>query len=118
MNTLSKIAAGTASFALVGLLSLPIAGAAGGDGTGPAPGTRGQQMMEQGGNNGAPCYGPGQGRGHGRGHYRNCCSPCQGRGPHHKGYGPGQGRGGFVDKDGDGICDHHPDNAKGGESAK
>jgi hypothetical protein len=38
------------------------------------------------------------------------------------GYGPGQGqgpgRGGFVDKDGDGICDFHPDNGKGGDADK
>ncbi|MEN8256844.1 MAG: hypothetical protein ABFS09_03175 [Thermodesulfobacteriota bacterium] len=119
MNTLSKIAAGTAGFALVALLSMPIAGAAGGDGTGPAPGTTGGQMMEQDANNNAPCYGPGQGRGHHwRGHFRNCNGPGQGKGQHHRGHGPGQGRGGFVDKDGDGICDFHPDSGKGGEPAK
>lgn len=107
MNTLSKIAAGAASFALVALLSMPIiVDAAGGDGTGPAPGSGGQ-MMKQEGNVDEPCYGKGQGRGsHKCGHYRNCkgCGPGQGR--HHKGCG--QGRSGFVDADGDGICDNHP----------
>ncbi len=106
MNTLSKIAAGAAAFALVALLSMPIAGAAGGDGTGPVPGA-GRQMMNQDGNGAVPCYGPGQGRGPCRGQYRNCNGP-----------GPGQGRGGFVDKDGDGICDHHPDNGKGADASK
>lgn len=115
MNTLSKIAAGAAAFALVALLSMPIAGAAGGDGTGPVPGAGRQQMNQQGDGN-APCYGPGQGRGPCGGHFRNCYGPG-GRGKQ-MGYGPGQGRGGFVDKDGDGICDYHPNNAKGTAPAK
>lgn len=113
MNTLSKIAAGVAGFGLVALLGLPLAGAAGGDGTGPAPGTRGQ-MMNQDGTPGGPCYGPGQGRGPCRGHFRK----CNGAGPGQQGYGPGQGRGGFVDEDGDGICDYHPNNGKGGEAVQ
>lgn len=114
MKIASKIAAGAASFALVGLLSLPIAGAAGGDGTGPAPGA-GRQFQDQKGPNNGPCYGPGQGRGHWRG-YARPCNGSGGPGWHHRGYGPGAGRGGFVDKDGDGICDYHPDNGKGGET--
>ncbi len=114
MKTLSKIAAGAATFALVAVLSMPLAGAAGGDGTGPAPGAG--QQMNQGGNLNAPCYAPGQGRGPCGGHYRNCYGPA-GKG-RHMGYGPGQGRGGFVDKDGDGICDYHPDNGKGGAATK
>lgn len=105
MNTLSKISAGAAIFALVALLGMPIAGAAGGDGTGPAPGTTGRQMMDQNGKGDAPCYGPGQGRGPCRRQCRNC-------------NGPDQGRGGFVDKDGDGICDLHPDNGKGDAATK
>lgn len=114
MKTLSKIAAGAAGFALVALLGMPIAGAAGGDGTGPAPGAGRQQMMNQDGTGAWPCYGPGQGRGPCRGQFRN----CNGAGPGQRGNGPGSGQGGFVDNDGDGICDHHPNNAKGGEAAK
>ncbi len=117
MNTVSKIAAGVATFALVALLSMPIiAGAAGGDGTGPAPGSRGQ-MMSQNGNVDGPCYGPGQGRGGCRGKFRNCNGAGPGQKGSRGGCGQGQGRGGFVDADGDGICDNHPNSGQGGGAA-
>lgn len=108
MNIVSRIAAGAAAFALVALLSLPIAGAAGGDGTGPVPGT-GRQVVSQGGNVQKLCKGPcgrsGKGQGHPcRSKCQNCCRGGHGQAGHHKG--------GFVDKDGDGICDHNPNNGK------
>lgn len=112
MNMVSKIATAAVTFGFVALLSLPMAGATGGDGTGPAPGTP-RQLQGQDGTPG-PCYGPGQGRGACGKRFRACNGPGS-RGGYHHGYGPSAGRGGFVDKDGDGICDYHPDNGKAAE---
>lgn len=121
MRTLSQITVGVASFALVVALSMPIAGAAGGDGTGPPSGADRQQQGKWYG----PCNGPGQGGyghghgygpGHGHGHFRNCDGSGAWRGGPHMWHGPGHG--GFVDKDGDGVCDYHPDNGKGAEPSK
>jgi ssDNA-binding Zn-finger/Zn-ribbon topoisomerase 1 len=121
------------------LFSVPMAGAAGGDGTGPDG--KGCPMMSA--NSDRPCKGKGRmmhhnkkGRGAGQGkgfvdangdgicdHYAKMmaeggkCPGCgKGAGKGHKMHN-GHGKG-YVDADGNGICDHHPDNAKPAKAAK
>ncbi|MEN8140376.1 MAG: hypothetical protein ABFR97_04035 [Thermodesulfobacteriota bacterium] len=84
-----KLSSAIVSLAVAALLAISVpAGAAGGDGKGPSPDQR-------------PCYKAGEGAG----------APCGkgrgGRGMHHRGCPKHQGCG-FVDEDGDGICDRQP----------
>lgn len=128
MKTVLTAIVGIALGAL--LFSVPMVGAAGGDGTGPdgkgcrmmkADGTRpcnGKMMQKN------CCRGAGQGKGYvdanGDGvcdHYTKAMADggkCPGCG---MGQGKGQGNG-YVDADGNGVCDHHPDNAKTPKATK
>lgn len=99
MKTVLTAIIGMALGALV--FSVPMVGAAGGDGTGPDG--KGCPMMKADGQGGGKMM---QGMGKG------CCKGCRG-----KGMGQGQGMG-FVDKDGDGVCDHYATAMKNGGKGK
>lgn len=121
MKTVLTAIVGIALGAL--LFTVPMAGATGGDGTGPdgkgcpkmQNGDQGNGQMMQGKDMGCGCCCGKMKNGEGMGfvdadgdgvcdHYAkgmaNNSGKCKGQGA------------GFVDVDGNGICDHHPDNAK------
>ena len=93
------------------LFAVPMAGAAGGDGTGPDG--KGCPMMKNGGQGtGQMVNGQGKGMGMGKGMGCGRCGKMgQGRMMN------GQGRG-FVDANGDGVCDHYATAMKNGGKGK
>ncbi len=128
MKTILTSITGIALGAL--LFSVPMVGAANGDGTGP-DGT-GKRIE----NSERPCRGQGRGMHHGRrGHGQGAgfvdqdgdgvCDHYKGQGKMMSKDGSGLGKGRhngkgprFVDADGNGVCDHHPDNVKIEKSGK